>query len=235
MDSRDNWDNLSHGPTFTEQTAELIAYQEKQLKIEAEEEERKKTEEAKAKSEKASSKNAGKPKEEDKKGADKSSGDSADKKPIEKQKEEESKPAPDGNQTLGEGEKKEDKDPDAGAKGRDKLPTDKDAKTNSGNKGKTPPIKPNRRRDDNSKMRDLEKAAWKSFEDCQNICLERPDCFQFVLYQKSCKLGLSFRLGKYVAPDFEGRVMSKSGWMVDRIRKWTEVNACHGPEWPDIR
>jgi hypothetical protein len=222
----------------------LIQNQEKEDKMMGEDE-RKKTDEAKAKSEKVPPKSADKQKEV-KKGHNKPSGESKDEKPVEKGKEkEESKLTSADNKTIDEGEKNEsklDKQSNAKAKMGDTLPIGEDTKTKGKgsktvleNKEKPLPGKSNKRRDGISKMRDLEKVAWQSFENCQKMCLERLDCFQYVVYEKTCKLGLSFRLGKHVAPDSDGKVVWKSGWMVDRIRKWTEVNACHGPEWPDIR
>lgn len=77
--------------------------------------------------------------------------------------------------------------------------------------------------------------AHESFENCGKACEENPDCFQWVFYEKTCKLGASFRLGKYVAPKEDGEVVWKSGWNMERIRQWTDTNACQEPAWPDIR
>ncbi|KAL3425375.1 glycosyltransferase family 31 protein [Phlyctema vagabunda] len=78
---------------------------------------------------------------------------------------------------------------------------------------------------------DLAKIAYHSFEDCRNMCESVAECFQFVFYDDTCRLGYSFRLGQYVDVEREGRKIFKSGWMVDKIRRWTEENACREPRW----
>lgn len=88
--------------------------------------------------------------------------------------------------------------------------------------------------DRTTKYTESEKHAHVSFEKCGQVCDEDEDCFQWVFYEKTCKLGKSFRLGKYMPPKEGGEVVWKSGWNVDRIRKWTEDNACDDPEWPDL-
>jgi hypothetical protein len=89
--------------------------------------------------------------------------------------------------------------------------------------------------DRTTKYTDLEKHAHESFENCGKVCEADEQCFQWVFYEKTCKLGMSFRLGKYMAPKENGEVVWKSGWKVERIREWTEKNACQEPLWPTIR
>ncbi len=89
--------------------------------------------------------------------------------------------------------------------------------------------------DRTTKYTDLEKHAHESFENCGKVCEADKQCFQWVFYEKTCKLGMSFRLGKYMAPNENGEVVWKSGWKVERIREWTEKNACKEPLWPTIR
>ena len=87
-----------------------------------------------------------------------------------------------------------------------------------------------------------EKEAFKSFADCREACAADNECFQFAYYDRTCRLSTSFRLGAYRAPeldvtDEEGRkrdIVFKSGWMMERIREWTENNPCTVPEWPVV-
>ncbi|KAF4628220.1 hypothetical protein G7Y89_g9929 [Cudoniella acicularis] len=83
------------------------------------------------------------------------------------------------------------------------------------------------------KLTKFEKDAWKSFENCRELCEKDKKCFQFVFFENTCKLGHSFRLGNYMAPDRDGEVVWKSGWMMGKIRKFQEGNVCKGPEWPE--
>jgi hypothetical protein len=231
-DSRDNWDNLSHGSTYTEPSEAEKEMAQKALeneKTEKEAEARKKSKEAKAKDEKGKerAKSADKQKGE-KKGHDqdrKSHDENKDKKPVEKgeAKEENQQEHPD-NKTTNGGKKKE-----------DQSAKQSDAKLKDGDNQKEKKIQ--RRSDDqdsNPRLKEAQKVAWESFEHCRRVCEENKDCFQFVYYDKTCKIGFSFRLGKYVAPSDDGKTVWKSGWMVSRIRQWTKDNACHGPEWPNI-
>jgi hypothetical protein len=39
-------------------------------------------------------------------------------------------------------------------------------------------------------------------------------------------LGLSCRLGKHVSVSGDGKIVYNLGWIVDKIRKWTEKDAC---------
>jgi len=82
-------------------------------------------------------------------------------------------------------------------------------------------------------LTETEKKAYLSFEDCGAACEEDKDCFQYVYYEQTCKLEHAFRLGKYKAPDSQGEVVWKSGWMLKKIRRWVEMNHCQGPEWPN--
>jgi hypothetical protein len=82
------------------------------------------------------------------------------------------------------------------------------------------------------KISDIEKEAYKSFENCGEACKENPGCFQWVWYDKTCRLQTSFRLGNFQAPSDDGKVVYKSGWMVDKINEWTAENTCKEPQWP---
>jgi len=76
---------------------------------------------------------------------------------------------------------------------------------------------------------ELERSAFKSFEDCHKLCEELGNCFQFVHTGDECRLSNSFRLGRYqeVIDDKE----YKSGWMLDRIRTWQVDNVYGELEW----
>lgn len=86
----------------------------------------------------------------------------------------------------------------------------------------------NARRD---KLSDVEKEAYKSFENCGEACKENSECFQWVWYDMTCRLQTSFRLGNYQAPSEDGKVVYKSGWMVDKINEWTAENTCKEARW----
>lgn len=95
------------------------------------------------------------------------------------------------------------------------------------------------RRSEGEEEKDLaleaaEESAWESVQQCRELCQMRQDCFQYIYYDKTCKLGRSFRLGKHASPSADGNIVYTSGWMVDRIHKWTEANVCTKPEWPEI-
>ncbi|RDW82714.1 hypothetical protein BP6252_03826 [Coleophoma cylindrospora] len=80
-------------------------------------------------------------------------------------------------------------------------------------------------------LSESEKVAHESFANCRKVCAEKQECFQFVWWKDTCKLGLSFRLGKYQEADRLGEGTVSSGWMVQRIRDWTAENACTAPRW----
>ncbi|RDW76040.1 hypothetical protein BP5796_06861 [Coleophoma crateriformis] len=80
-------------------------------------------------------------------------------------------------------------------------------------------------------LSESEKMAHESFANCRKVCEENQECFQFVWWKDTCKLGLSFRLGKYQEADRLGEGTVSSGWMVQRIRDWTAENACTAPRW----
>jgi hypothetical protein len=72
----------------------------------------------------------------------------------------------------------------------------------------------------------LRKRHGESIQNCCHVCKEREDCFQYVCYDKTYMLGLSCRLGKHVSVSGDGKIVYNLGWIVDRIRKWTEKDAC---------
>lgn len=78
----------------------------------------------------------------------------------------------------------------------------------------------------NPKLAAAEKSAWESIQNCCHVCKEREDCFQYVCYDKTYMLGLSCRLGKHVSVSDDGKIVYNLGWIVDRIRKWTEKDTC---------
>jgi hypothetical protein len=210
-ESREDWDNLSHGPTYTEQTA-----------AEIEQKASKEAEERRAKKAKEGEESATVVEENEKDNVD-----SQEEKPEEKEKaKEENK---DGRPPTGE-QKQDKADGPSKVEGKDQEPL----RDNTKNTEKKLAARSEEKEDKHPKLEAAEKAAWESFEDCHKVCQEREDCFQYVYYDKMCRLGLSFRLGKHVSPSDDGKIVYTSGWMVDRIRQWTEDNACKGPEWPDI-
>ncbi|KAJ8068566.1 hypothetical protein OCU04_002280 [Sclerotinia nivalis] len=51
-----------------------------------------------------------------------------------------------------------------------------------------------------SKLFDSGKEAYKSFKDCGRACEDQKECFQWVYYDRTCRLSTSIRLGNYQAP-----------------------------------
>lgn len=78
---------------------------------------------------------------------------------------------------------------------------------------------------------EIQKHAHESFENCGKACKEEGACFQWVFSSKTCKLGMTFRLGRYMKPSDDNKVVWKSGWMMERVKKWTEEHKCTKPEW----
>jgi hypothetical protein len=218
-DERVDWDNLSHGPTYEEPKEE----HKEQTSRQKEAEEHVRIEEAKAEA-KAKEDNT---KSNDEVKKEEITEDGKVEGPARKEKSKEESQ----NEKQSSMEKVEEEKVEADAKARAEKVLKDDAKTTEKKLVK----RLDEKDDESSPPTDAEKVAWKSFENCGKVCKEREDCFQYVFYGKMCKLGLSFRLGKHVSPSLDRKLVYKSGWMVDRIRKWTEANACKGPEWPDIR
>lgn len=220
---REDWDNLSHGPTYEEPAKEI----KEQTTRQKEAEEHIRIEEAKANitASEESKKSDDEVKEEDKKVAL----EAKDKKPS---KEENLAEGSNNGKQPPEEKKKEKAEQDL------KDPTKATTERPLINETKAKEKKVAKRSEEEKKTESLiqaENLAWKSFAHCRQVCKDREDCFQYVYYGKTCKLGLSFRLGKHVSPSVDGKIVWRSGWMVDRIRNWTAANACNGPEWPDIR
>jgi hypothetical protein len=119
---------------------------------------------------------------------------------------------------------------DAAAKRRTKPEIMDEVETNSGRPEKRDAIEDQRRPEP---LTETEKKAYLSFEDCGAACKEDKECFQYVYYEQTCKLSHAFRLGKYKAPDSQGEVVWKSGWMLKKIRLWVEMNHCQELEWPN--
>ncbi|KAI9800986.1 MAG: hypothetical protein M1825_003520 [Sarcosagium campestre] len=86
-----------------------------------------------------------------------------------------------------------------------------------------------REREPESKT-ELEEMAWRSFDDCKNACKAREECFQFVYDGPVCAFSDTFKLGQKKMP--EGSKTSKSGWDLDKIRKFVANNSpCKEPQW----
>jgi len=218
-DLRENWDNLSHGPTFTEPNEDEKKAAREKLEAERkkqEEDKRKKEEKAKADAEEAKAKQEGESaqktenaKEEDKKASERKGED------FHQQRQDRQNPTE---------EQSKPKDEDQRVKGD--LP------------------KENNSTDEKKQLQPrawtTSPSPWESLSLCRAECERDASCFQYVYIEqpnspKQCKLGKSFRLGKYLPPGKDGHVIWTSGWMVERIRKWTKEHACKGIEWPDIK
>ncbi|CAL3965495.1 unnamed protein product [Diplocarpon coronariae] len=91
------------------------------------------------------------------------------------------------------------------------------------------------KREEHNILTDVERTAHLSYENCARACEASEECFQYVFaeQEQECKLGHSFRLGRYKAPAKGDRVVSRSGWKLKRIRSWTKNNPCEWAEWEE--
>ncbi|KAE8442196.1 hypothetical protein EG329_003725 [Mollisiaceae sp. DMI_Dod_QoI] len=277
VNARDNWDNLSHGPTYSQQLVDELKKQQADVEKKKEDEEKKrkeKEEKEKAKENKLKStqvknaleinthgakneieptpKNVQDPKDEKPKQETMGKEDQTGKEPMKAVMDEsnlEAKKAdaqPDDAETEeskkldlkdvkgidvgeddveGEDEKSKDAhEKDAGKEARKEDVKREDAGNSDDNESaKTNPaddlspashndLSGLSKRGDPPKPRIAQQQhAHESFEKCGEACEEEAGCFQWVYYSKTCKLGSTFRLGKYVKPSDDGKVVWKSG------------------------
>ncbi|KAL2060811.1 hypothetical protein VTL71DRAFT_8863 [Oculimacula yallundae] len=250
VDMRENWDNMAHGTTYSvEETEKQEAKWAKEDKLHEIDEEKEKVKnkekveadrkaklieeeisrneklkEQKAFNEKMQSE---KPKEEKEK--------------DEKQRVEEERLRKEKNEKAKEDKAKDEKAKEEKAKQKkSKGDRPKDSTKSSTPNQKLLPSAPKPftrllKRSTRTPLSPLEKAAHLSFEDCAKACTAQPECFQYVHGDKKCRLGHSFRLGKYAPPGKGDRIEWRSGWNLTRIRAWTnsEENVCLGAKWPD--
>ncbi|KAF8849292.1 hypothetical protein BDZ45DRAFT_752938 [Acephala macrosclerotiorum] len=245
VDSRDNWDNLSHGPTYSQQKVDIEEKQRKELEI-IKQTKKKEAEKKQKENETGDEKTDG----EVGKGKGTAAGDKTEPNPETKVQNEGKEDATPKNTLTAkddEGQKKEDAKEDKISKEKDtgkesskmdvkeaSLDRDKEDSTASEKiKSRVPSILLVKR-EDSKRLKDAQSHAHESFEKCGKLCEESPDCFQWVYCSETCKLGMSFRLGKYVKPSDDRKVVWKSGWLVPRVRKWTAENACTKPVWLDL-
>jgi hypothetical protein len=78
-------------------------------------------------------------------------------------------------------------------------------------------------------MTALEKEAYSSFEACGKACEEQERCYQYVYSDKTCGFSYSFRLGHRKAKE-DGKTF-KSGFVLEKIKKFSNENSCSEPEW----
>ncbi|PQE30834.1 glycosyltransferase family 31 protein [Rutstroemia sp. NJR-2017a WRK4] len=264
--SRDNWDNISDGPTYQEppELREAAMEKEKEERLAAE---KKAEEEKKAEAKKVEDKKAAEQKTpEEKKSSGAKSGKETteskketptkqiDKKPPTNPKKEETAAhvsSDDSSKDEAKAEDTKDRAPhlkplhmkidpnrNPADDNDDKSPADEKFKDDKPKSAPSrvqakPKVNKHTKRDNAKRenMSDIEKEAYKSFENCGEACKENPDCFQWVWYDKTCRLQTSFRLGAFKAPSDDGKVVYKSGWMVDKINEWTAENTCKEPQW----
>ena len=89
-------------------------------------------------------------------------------------------------------------------------------------------------REKQNNWNDVERNAWKSYDECKKACTENNGCFMFKYgkNQKMCTLSWSFRLGGRQPLDTEEKDKLESGWLVDRIEQWVaDRGNCTEPEW----
>lgn len=92
-----------------------------------------------------------------------------------------------------------------------------------------PTVTDGERQKNRDEMTPIEKEAHASFENCGKACEEQERCFQYVYSEGVCGFSYSYRLG-YKRPR-EGNVSFKSGFVLDKIKKYGEANRCNKPEW----
>jgi hypothetical protein len=78
-------------------------------------------------------------------------------------------------------------------------------------------------------MTPIEKEAHISFEHCGKACEEQERCFQYVYSDKTCGFSYSYRLGYKRLP--ENGKSFKSGFVLEKIKKYADANPCPEPEW----
>lgn len=79
---------------------------------------------------------------------------------------------------------------------------------------------------------DIEDHAHESFDACRAACDAKPRCMQFLHHGSICRLHYSVRLGHYRGDGGDGdAAMVRSGWMLQRIRAWTEATPCEEAKW----
>ena len=72
-----------------------------------------------------------------------------------------------------------------------------------------------------------------SFEACRAICEYHGACLQFSYANGICRISATVKLGHKAAPPEDPAVeTTRSGWMVDRIKRFLEyVPDCEEGEW----
>jgi len=244
MEERDNWDNLSHNQEFREPEGWSHASEDEERRAqEKEDQERQEQDrenqerEKQEREQEQENEEQGKGDEEkqtkDDREAESKGMESHIKKREAKNLDEESSTVEDPARTLGRGA-----EPQPAPQTISHPPARPRKKKPSKGQGEEP--NPG---EESSQPYSPEKEAFKSFAHCRRACAVNMECFQFVHYERTCKLSVSFRLGAYKAPeidvDEEGTVTRnvtfKSGGMMDRIRDWTENNACTVAEWPVVQ
>ena len=78
-------------------------------------------------------------------------------------------------------------------------------------------------------MTTAQKVAYVSFENCKKACEQHYTCFQFVYYDQTCGLSLSYRLGRRRGPG-DG-VRYRSGWDLARIGYSQNDMPCISVDW----
>ncbi|XXG97372.1 hypothetical protein Hte_003671 [Hypoxylon texense] len=79
-------------------------------------------------------------------------------------------------------------------------------------------------------LSDVEQSEVHSFDECRRTCESQPDCLQFSFLGESCKTSTAIRLGH---EGFGDTAQVKSGWVVDRIKDYTERMdaSCGNKDW----
>ncbi|OTB16748.1 glycosyltransferase family 31 protein [Daldinia sp. EC12] len=86
-------------------------------------------------------------------------------------------------------------------------------------------------------MNDIEKEAWKSWENCAKVCESQDrnrSCFQYRWHDEVCCTAKSFKLGAPKMPPDNGDSKAKwvSGWHLKGINDWIDaMGECKKPAW----
>ncbi|XMA16770.1 hypothetical protein WAI453_009561 [Rhynchosporium graminicola] len=243
VDVRENWDNMAHGTTYSveEREKQEIKWTEedKEKEDEAEKQKPKEGEKEKAEADKKI-----KLLEEEKLKNEKLK-DEKDR--SEKQKNDKTKDEMPKKEKTPEDKLKEEKAKEEKIKAKAKMAKESEAAITKEEKARAAEeAKNDKPKEDHQSITKrtpsnhppqtpLEAAAHLSFEDCGRACSADPKCFQYVHGNRACKVGHSFRLGKYAPPGKGDGIEWRSGWNLTRIRAWTgdKQNACTETKWPD--
>ncbi|KAG5929850.1 hypothetical protein E4U42_004370 [Claviceps africana] len=83
-------------------------------------------------------------------------------------------------------------------------------------------------------LSEKEAIAWKSFDDCKNVCLSQDNCFQFRFQNHICATSDRLKHGWPTKQENDDSLRYMSGWNVEKIAKWIKEKGECGEQfkWP---